>query len=771
MKPAEEEATVIASYGAGETLDFGIMTENLGWVMQTLRDLYSNKVLAVIREYSTNAMDAHVEAGIPDTPIEVHLPNVHEPTFVIRDYGTGLDRERLEKVLSYGASTKRHSNSFNGLFGAGSKAAFCYTDTFILRNYHAGQRTTYALTAQRNEKGHASCYDIRPTGEVGVEIRVPVDPKDIKRFIDEAAEFYSTWKVKPKFFGAPQGFSLTPLEYGQGKWQVIRSDVALSNDLNWPDLRKSSAVMAGVTYPLDGAEVLAIVESLGIGVQDPSEGISWSFLLWLDTGSVEIVPSREGLSYTDHTRNGLRKAIQELLNSTLKAAAELFEDRSQINDSRLRHLRRTFTRRQKFLRSIAVSMGIDTSTWPEAELSYPPVVTQQHLPKTARFMEGRQPVQDKRDALGLRWEEISMIAILDQISPFPQSLKDSAIYIAFSTEKTFAELSKKRVSSRAILPDEEVKRLIDEAVAFAKSMGIPWVKIEKASERNKGRGPVEPYVPPAKSQYMSLDLSDIIQLQSQKPSAAWVAGDFVPAKGDLVIRLHTFRWEHQETAATRRWMDKHNRRLHGQKYLLKDLRDAFEAERRVNPNFRVLGTHDPIPADIEAETWEDFLAARSPTSRMARNLRDKQLECVNGNSARDMAWLGDGFVVFQQTFTLLTARRILRFLPRSLCPELSGLERSVLSLGSALEAFRRSNPTIKHKEVAEEIAKELERRGLTDRTGSLVHIIEILEKKAPLALAAVTSPAWSLSAGLQYATRDYLLKQLQGDDAREEGEE
>ena len=37
--------------------------------------LYANKVRAIIREYSCNAVDSHVEAGRADTPFDVHLPN------------------------------------------------------------------------------------------------------------------------------------------------------------------------------------------------------------------------------------------------------------------------------------------------------------------------------------------------------------------------------------------------------------------------------------------------------------------------------------------------------------------------------------------------------------------------------------------------------------------------------------------------------------------------------------------------------------------------
>ena len=41
-------------------------TQSIQHLMAVLTDLYSDPVLAVIREYATNARDSHIEAGNPD---------------------------------------------------------------------------------------------------------------------------------------------------------------------------------------------------------------------------------------------------------------------------------------------------------------------------------------------------------------------------------------------------------------------------------------------------------------------------------------------------------------------------------------------------------------------------------------------------------------------------------------------------------------------------------------------------------------------------------
>jgi hypothetical protein len=85
--------------------------------------LYANKIRAIIRELSCNAVDSHVAAGKADVPFDVYLPTALEPFFRIRDYGTGLDHEQVTNIYTtYFESTKTGSNDFIGALGLGSKS-------------------------------------------------------------------------------------------------------------------------------------------------------------------------------------------------------------------------------------------------------------------------------------------------------------------------------------------------------------------------------------------------------------------------------------------------------------------------------------------------------------------------------------------------------------------------------------------------------------------------------------------------------------------------
>ena len=103
--------------------------------------LYKEKILAIVRELSCNAYDAHVDAGKADLPFDVHLPNALEPFYLIRDYGKGLSQEAMETVYTtYFESTKTESNEVIGGLGLGCKSPLSYVDQFTVTSFQGGQK-------------------------------------------------------------------------------------------------------------------------------------------------------------------------------------------------------------------------------------------------------------------------------------------------------------------------------------------------------------------------------------------------------------------------------------------------------------------------------------------------------------------------------------------------------------------------------------------------------------------------------------------------------
>jgi sensor histidine kinase regulating citrate/malate metabolism len=129
MIATKNNSIQVESNVQGEKIAMGIDPAAMAHIMSILTDLYSDPEYAVIREYSTNAFDSHIEAG-QTRPIEVTLPTDLAPFLTIRDFGIGLDAEGIESIYSlYGASTKRNTNDQVGMLGLGCKSALTYKIT------------------------------------------------------------------------------------------------------------------------------------------------------------------------------------------------------------------------------------------------------------------------------------------------------------------------------------------------------------------------------------------------------------------------------------------------------------------------------------------------------------------------------------------------------------------------------------------------------------------------------------------------------------------
>ena len=90
MIATETRSVVESNINLGRTVRAGVNDEDLPFIMGLFTDLYKDRVLACVREYATNARDAHVQAGCPDRPIEITLPGSLSQFYVIRDYGTTM---------------------------------------------------------------------------------------------------------------------------------------------------------------------------------------------------------------------------------------------------------------------------------------------------------------------------------------------------------------------------------------------------------------------------------------------------------------------------------------------------------------------------------------------------------------------------------------------------------------------------------------------------------------------------------------------------------
>jgi hypothetical protein len=307
----------------GEKVKMQISADATVHLMGLLTDLYSDQELACIREYSTNAWDAHIDAGNTD-PIQVFTPTHLDPYLTIKDFGIGMDERTIREIYSqYGESTKREQKTTNGSMGIGAKAALSYTNQFTVAGVKNGVKTLVSVSRDEDGSGVMEIVYTGKTSEPnGVEIKIPVKPGN--SFGYKAIEFFSYWN---------EGTVLL-----NGKSPVVKRE-ALTDRIFFSESRHTDVIVMGnVAYPVD-------MGNYSISGTDGRKVVCYVEMNGKD--EVVFTPSREGLIYNAITksavvnlRNEYQAKIREHVNNALTNAKSYHEayDRYQEYNGKYRWL-------------------------------------------------------------------------------------------------------------------------------------------------------------------------------------------------------------------------------------------------------------------------------------------------------------------------------------------------------------------------------------------------------------------------------------------------
>jgi hypothetical protein len=318
-------------------IDMSLMDPaSIQFMLEQSRDgFYSNKEASVIREYSCNAMDSHIFSGIPTTPIEVTLPTCMEPELKIRDFGNGLSIDQLEDIyFKYWKSTKRNTNELTGALGIGCKSGFSVSDSFTVVSICDGMKCI--VNGQKN--GFADVVYHQPTDEIqGIEVIIPVQQKDIQKFVSEALNFFQYWDVKPvlknvdeetvkaafsimetKPFLCGNGWAVRPAGYGQGKTVAVMAKVAYAID--WEQVKSSIA-----------PELFNKISGIFTFLQENLTTLTFA------NGSLAFTPNRESLQYNDITVNELSKKLTAIYDSLLNLITSKVSDAANLWEAKIRY--------------------------------------------------------------------------------------------------------------------------------------------------------------------------------------------------------------------------------------------------------------------------------------------------------------------------------------------------------------------------------------------------------------------------------------------------
>ena len=302
-------------------------------IMKMLADgLYSDKVLAPVRELSTNARDGHVVNGNDDVPFDVYLPTKSNLEFRIRDYGCGMGYEQLtEMYTKYGESDKNESNDMNGCMGIGSKSPFAYSESFTTTSYFHGKK--YVCVNSKDEDG-IPVLQFMAEGEDtdepnGIEVSFAVRAEDIFKFEEAAKKVYRYFPVRPNIKRGDIQISTREYMYESSNWRIYK------------DSNESMAIMGWLAYPIEKKHFSKnSADKYSYGYYDDTPevqllnlGIEMDF----EIGEIEMDIAREALQYTKRSSNMIKDRLGEILEFLKQEMNKSFDDCKSLWEARLRY--------------------------------------------------------------------------------------------------------------------------------------------------------------------------------------------------------------------------------------------------------------------------------------------------------------------------------------------------------------------------------------------------------------------------------------------------
>jgi hypothetical protein len=263
--------------------------------------IYSNKEEAPVRELMTNAYDAHRMAGKSKVPFQVIVPTMQDPTFGVRDYGVGMDHETIMGLYSeIGGSSKENSNEQVGMLGLGSKSPFAYTDSFTVTAFDGVEKRVYMAYIKDDLPmiEMVGGKPVRSTDPKGIEVRFPVESRDLRTFVDSIKRCAIGFNVAP-VFDTDDVIAVAVPHMTGSFWKLYHGE-SLRNASG----RSSAAmVLQGcVVYPVEAGEIV------------PPIPYGMSLVVEVPIGSVEVATSREALAFDPNTKAVVRTALDTAWN-------------------------------------------------------------------------------------------------------------------------------------------------------------------------------------------------------------------------------------------------------------------------------------------------------------------------------------------------------------------------------------------------------------------------------------------------------------------------
>ena len=307
----------VAVLGEVQKYKVGIDERNINHIVTILSsNLYSYPMISFLRETVSNAVDSHIEAKT-DEPIIIYRT---AKDLSIRDYGTGISPERFEEIyLNIGSSTKRQSNDYIGSFGIGRFSCLSVSDLANITSYYEGKAYYYVMNKDVDQL-HIDLLDVLDTEEHnGVDVKIPLrfwNPENLAclAFINN---IYVESEVDNDLY-VVSSFNKRKI-YSFKNFKAI-SMSAFKNSEN------TEILLGKIPYKVDYTELWDYDDKWHKSWEDC---FRWVYPQ-IEIGQLDITPNREGLLYSERTKEVLRKTydacIEELTELWNQSCSKEYDD-------------------------------------------------------------------------------------------------------------------------------------------------------------------------------------------------------------------------------------------------------------------------------------------------------------------------------------------------------------------------------------------------------------------------------------------------------------
>lgn len=263
------------------------------WFM--LENPYSDPIGSIIREYTSNGWDAHVEAGV-DSPVVVGSYQEDDDSMHVffKDSGVGMSLETIKNVFSkYTKSTKNLTDTQLGAWGIGSKSGLSYNDVVQFETTHKGITTLFLLRKGNTQPELDILYSENMGKSDGtiVDIKLKIN-SDIYEFVEKAYDqllFFENVYFEGKFI---------PLNDC-----TIRKFKTFYSSDSLPDSMKPCVLIGPVMYPIN----TRMLPENTVKKLEKFNNTPIAFMF--DISELDVVQTREQLRYSQKTVESIDAGI------------------------------------------------------------------------------------------------------------------------------------------------------------------------------------------------------------------------------------------------------------------------------------------------------------------------------------------------------------------------------------------------------------------------------------------------------------------------------